>query len=173
MTRSIRPAVATDAATLARIQAESWRAAFQGLLSDDYLAGLDLAALQATWSGHLAEARWPGAGTLVLEDAGQAVGYSRFYPTADTDADPARVAMIGSMYTVPAVWRTGAGRLLMTTVLETLTDARYATAALWVLEGNSRARAFYQAHGWSPDGARQADSEMVKLRYTVELKPPR
>jgi GNAT superfamily N-acetyltransferase len=175
MTRSIHRARAADAEALAHVQAASWRAAFDGLLSAEYLAGLDIAALSATWSGLLSDARWPRAGTLVLrEDEGTAqrqeiVGYARFYPSEDADLDPAQVGEVGSMYTVPAVWRTGAGSLLMAAVLDALAAAGYDTASLWVLEGNTSARAFYRAHGWEPDGARQTDRsspvEVVKLRY--------
>ncbi|WP_430788465.1 GNAT family N-acetyltransferase [Actinoplanes sp. G11-F43] len=171
MTRSIHRAQAADADALAHVQAASWRAAFDGLLSAEYLAGLDIAALRTGWSALLSEARWPRAGTLVLREAQREdiVGYSRFYPSEDTDLDPARVGEIGSMYTVPTVWRTGAGSLLMTAVLDALATAGYSTASLWVLEGNTSARAFYRAQGWSPDGTRQitrgGPAEAVKLRY--------
>ncbi|MDI6103318.1 GNAT family N-acetyltransferase [Actinoplanes sp. NEAU-A12] len=172
MTRSIHRAQPADAEALAHVQAASWRAAFDGLLSAEYLADLDIAALRTTWSGLLSDARWPRAGTLVLregEDEGRLVGYARFYPSEDADLDPAQVGEIGSMYTVPAVWRTGAGSLLMAAVLDALAGAGYATASLWVLEGNTSAQAFYRAQGWEPDGARHVDrgspAEVVKLRY--------
>lgn len=174
-TRRIRRADVTDAVALAHVQAASWRAAFRGVLSDAYLAGLDTGALASTWSALLADARWPRAATLALEEGDEIVGYSRFYPSDDGDVDAARVAMIGSMYTLPRVWRTGAGGMLMTAVIDALTDAGYSTATLWVLEDNVRAREFYRAAGWVADGTRQTgdgdgDADpIVKLRYRRPL----
>lgn len=40
----------------------------------------------------------------------------------------------------------------------------FASAALWVLEGNARARRFYHAHGWTPDGARRPFMGATLLR---------
>ncbi len=174
MTREIRRAVAGDAAELAQVQAASWRAAFRGVLPDAYLADLDVDALRSGWSELLADARWPRAATLLLKEEGEIVGYSRFYPSDDGDVDPARVAMIGSMYTLPRVWRTGAGRMLMSAVIGALTEAGYGTATLWVLEENVRAQGFYRALGWAGDGTRHAgdgDSAAAgKLRFRRQLE---
>lgn len=172
--RVIRRAVAGDAAELAHVQAASWRAAFRGVLSDAYLADLDTDALRSAWSELLADTRWPRAGTLVLEEEGEIVGYSRFYPSDDGDVDAERVAMIGSMYTLPRVWRTGAGRMLMTAVMDAITLAGFGTATLWVLEGNARAQQFYRAQGWVSDGMRHTDDgdpdAVVKWRYRRQLE---
>ena len=34
-----------------------------------------------------------------------------------------------------------------------LAEAGFSEAILWVLQGNDRARSFYEGEGWSPDGA--------------------
>lgn len=174
MTRQIRWAGAADAAALAHVQAASWRAAFRGVLSDAYLADLDTDAIRSTWSELLADARWPLAATLVIEEGDEIVGYSRFYPSDDVDVDAVRVAMIGSMYTLPRVWRTGAGSMLMAAVIEALAEAGYSTATLWVLEENVRAQEFYRAQGWVNDGTRHTDdgdsAAVVKLRYRRQLE---
>ncbi|WP_430787700.1 hypothetical protein [Actinoplanes sp. G11-F43] len=39
-----------------------------------------------------------------------------------------------------------------------LTEFRHPAAILWVLESNARARRFYEAAGWVPDGAVKVDS---------------
>ncbi|MGW9030074.1 hypothetical protein ACWGQ5_39485 [Streptomyces sp. NPDC055722] len=53
--------------------------------------------------------------------------------------------------------------------MTTLGQADYAQAALWVLEDNERARRFYEAGGWGPDGAAVVDTTggaaLNKLRY--------
>lgn len=169
MTYRVRPAAQCDAADLARVQRASWQAAFQGLLSDGYLDGLEHDALTNAWERLLAHSRGPLADTLTVSEADRVVGYSRFYPTDDHDDDSMRVGMIGSIYTLPKVWGTGVGKALISAVLDTMTAAGYAEATLWVLEGNARARSFYERNGWHHDGAVTADHSdavpVIKLRY--------
>ncbi|MEV6987095.1 GNAT family N-acetyltransferase [Sphaerisporangium sp. NPDC051017] len=173
MSPRVRRAVPRDAATLAAVQDASWKAAFAGLMPDDYLASLDVAAFRATWEECLAGPVRPSSGILVAEDDAQVVGYARYYATDDADDDPARVGMLGSLYTLPAVWGTGVGKALMTEVLGALASAGYAESTLWVLEGNGRARNFYRRQGWSEDGGREESRDdgflITKLRYRLSL----
>ncbi|WP_433351310.1 N-acetyltransferase family protein [Microtetraspora malaysiensis] len=174
MTHRIRLATQQDAPTLARVQRASWRAAFRGLLADDYLDALDHEALTETWEGLLSRFGGAQAGTLIAEQADRVVGYSRFYPTDDEDEDDSvQVGMIGAIYTLPDVWGTGVGRALITAVLDAMASAGYAEATLWVLEGNTRARSFYERNGWHHDGAVVFDRSDVlpikKLRYRKAL----
>ncbi|WP_344968926.1 GNAT family N-acetyltransferase [Streptosporangium fragile] len=142
-------------------------------MPEEYLASLDTEAFRAAWDDRITESRWPSSGTLVAEEAGRVVGYSRFYPTDDTDDDPAVVGMIGSMYTLPEVWGTGAGKALMAGVVDTLAGAGYSQATLWVLEGNHRAREFYRRQGWDGDGGlveeRGDGFPITKVRYRRPL----
>jgi len=53
--------------------------------------------------------------------------------------------------------------------------AKYREAVLWVLEGNARARSFYQAHGWWPDGAvkteQRGEALLNEVRYRRRVGP--
>ncbi|MFF4773346.1 GNAT family N-acetyltransferase [Microtetraspora fusca] len=173
MTDRIRLATQQDAPVLARVQRASWHAAFRGLLSDDYLDGLDHETLAKTWEGLLTHFEGARAGTLLVEQTDRVVGYSRFYPTDDEDDDSVQVGMIGSIYTLPEVWGTGVGKALIIAVLGAMSSAGYAEATLWVLEGNTRARSFYERNGWHHDGALVVDRSDVlpirKLRYRKGL----
>ena len=44
---------------------------------------------------------------------------------------------------------------------------------MWVLEGNAAARAFYQRHGWTSDGARTefeiGEAHPMEIRYSRQL----
>ncbi|MFD9354693.1 GNAT family N-acetyltransferase [Streptomyces sp. NPDC060031] len=77
------------------------------------------------------------------------------------------------LYAMPEIWGTGIGEQLMLAALTALGQADYAQAALWVLEDNERARRFYEAAGWGPDGAAVEDStegaSLNKLRYRRSL----
>jgi GNAT superfamily N-acetyltransferase len=56
-----------------------------------------------------------------------------------------------AMYVRPAAWGTGLADRLHAAAVEELAR-RGDSARLWVLEGNRRARRFYERHGWVPDG---------------------
>jgi RimJ/RimL family protein N-acetyltransferase len=61
----------------------------------------------------------------------------------------------------------------MARALEQLREKDFSQAILWVHADNGRARRFYEAAGWRPDGAErdeEAFGEVVKeLRYRIEL----
>ena len=52
-----------------------------------------------------------------------------------------------------------------------LRDDGYEAATLWVLAGNAPARSFYQAQGWTADGAERVDPERgaLEVRYRLLL----
>ena len=57
----------------------------------------------------------------------------------------------------------------MTASLDALAQAGYRQATLWVLESNERARRFYEAAGWWPDGKVKTDCSLgfplAEIRY--------
>ena len=172
---SIRRAQPSDAGDLATVHVRSWQAAYRGLLPQDYLDGLDPAGPRtARWERRLAERDWPRGGVLVAQDAGQVVGVANFCPTRDADLDPACTGEITMIYLRPAAWGRGHGRDLMVAALAALGQAGYGDAALWVLDTNQRARRFYEAGGWQPDGAAKQEPSpggflLSEVRYRRRL----
>ncbi len=60
------------------------------------------------------------------------------------------------MYVDPEAWGAGLGRALIVEAERRLAE-RHPVATLWVLRGNTRARRFYEAGGWRPDGTERRD----------------
>ncbi|MBV9093965.1 MAG: hypothetical protein JO132_08830 [Streptosporangiaceae bacterium] len=64
----------------------------------------------------------------------------------------------------------------MAAALERLAAAGFEQAILWVLDSNVRARRFYEAGGWSTDGAVKDDDSrgfrMTEVRYRRPLPSP-
>jgi GNAT superfamily N-acetyltransferase len=58
-----------------------------------------------------------------------------------------------AIYVDPEHWSTGAGRALMTAALDYLTASGPRPVRLWALDGNERARRFYERCGFVADGA--------------------
>ncbi len=113
----------------------------------------------------------PGpAVTLVAEHECQGVvGFIRVSVSRDCDVDPRLVGEVQALYLRPMFWGLGIGRLLMDAGLSWLAQAGYRESTLWVLATNDRARRFYEAAGWWPDGATKTDDSrgfaLFEVRY--------
>ena len=57
-----------------------------------------------------------------------------------------------ALYVRPRAWGGGLARRLHAAAVEELERRGGERARLWVLEGNERARRFYERHGWRADG---------------------
>ena len=57
-----------------------------------------------------------------------------------------------ALHVTQARWRWGVGRTLNRLAIAALAAQGFQAVTLWVLTGNSRARAFYEAGGWNHDG---------------------
>jgi GNAT superfamily N-acetyltransferase len=156
----VRKAGAGDAMAIAVAHVLSWQAAYEGLVTQDYLDGLDPARRRELRDVVLAEDVWPRSGVLVAENEDRVAGFAHFRPARDQDEDPWLIAEITAIYLVPEAWGTGTGRQLMTSSLNVLAHAGYREAALWVLNTNARARRFYESAGWRPDGTVKNDGSL-------------
>lgn len=150
----IRAATADDAAQLARVHVDTWRAAYRGLLPDRLLAALSYEAREQRWRAGLAQAE-PQLFTLIAEDdAGMVVGFTSGGP--ERDGTPGYDGEIYAVYVLPDHQRRGLGRQLLAAAALSLADRGFRAAMLWVLEDNSQARAFYEALGGQVAGRKSA-----------------
>ena len=115
----------------------------------------------------------PGSAVWVVEVDGAVVGFCHIGPSPDVDAgDDTR--HLHALYVDPRFAGRGLGSALLLAGRDSLAIAGFAEATLWVLAGNTRARAFYEGHGWRPDGTARADAEpgvtFRELRYRSALR---
>jgi GNAT superfamily N-acetyltransferase len=167
-----RLARASDARAIAVVHVRSWQGAYRDLRPREYLDGLDPGQRVAGWDRTLGEADWPRRGVFVAEQAGEVVGFASFCPARDDDLDRGCIGEVPAIYLVPAAWGQGLGRQLMTDALAAIAAAGFSEAALWVLDANERARAFYQAGGWSADGAVKQDRRVGFTLHEVRYRRP-
>jgi ribosomal protein S18 acetylase RimI-like enzyme len=167
----IREAEPKDARAIAEIHVRSWRAAYRGQLTDDYLDGLNV---EDRLEMHRLALESPPAEyrMWVAEDEGRAVGFAVTGKSEDADADE-RTAEVYAIYLEPDLVGTGLGRTLFSHAVDDLRGRGYRSATLWVLETNEMARRFYELAGWAHDGtttSERVDCEMrPTVRYRVEL----
>ena len=166
----VRRARTGDAAPIAAIHVLTWQAAYRGLLPDSLLDGLSVERRQAGWTRHLAEPG-PSDATWVAERDGVIVGFADVGAARDDDAAGA-AAELYAIYVHPEHWHEGAGRALLTAVVDHWRAHDVRRAVLWVLEDNERSRRFYEQSGWTVDGARRPypdDGPTNIVRYAIEL----
>jgi GNAT superfamily N-acetyltransferase len=167
----IREATPADAPAIASIHVRAWQSAYRGQLSDEYLDALNVADRVERQRMILAEPR-EGWRTLVAEKEGRILGFAVTGPSEDGDADP-KTGEVYAIYLEPSRVGTGIGRVLFEHAVSDLRERGFATATLWVLETNERARRFYEVAGWKPDGTtsgERVDCEMrPTIRYRVEF----
>jgi ribosomal protein S18 acetylase RimI-like enzyme len=145
----VRLATRNDARTIAAIHVAGWRAAYRGLMPEAVLDALDVEARGEFWQRLLAEPHR----TLVAESASVVVGFCSVVASRDADADPAAVAEIAAIYVSPMQWRRGVGSALCGAAFRLAAEAGFSVITLWVLATNEPAISFYQAHGFTDDGA--------------------
>jgi ribosomal protein S18 acetylase RimI-like enzyme len=165
---TVRLAGAGDADAIGRIQVETWRAAYTGLLPDEAVAGFDVARNQERWRSWLGASPRPRSATFVVEDAGEVIGFGGVGPCRDEPAD----GELYSIYLHPSCWGRGVGRALLGRAEESLQASGFRSAILYVLEGNERAIRFYEAAGWEQDGSKVdefAGANVTELRYRKRL----
>lgn len=64
-------------------------------------------------------------------------------------------AHLSRLYVLPAWWGRGVGRALYDTAMHHIATFGSPRATLWVLEGNTKARHWYERLGWQLTGARK------------------
>jgi ribosomal protein S18 acetylase RimI-like enzyme len=168
----IRPATVADADALAVVHVRSWQAAYVGQVPQEHLDAMDPAGRRDRWVEILRTTEPPAATTVLEHDREGVIGFVSLGPSRDADADPTRGELM-AIYTEPAYWGHGVGRRLMDEALRQLRAAGYASATLWVLATNVRAREFYEAFGWRPDGTTMTDDShgfpLDEVRYAINL----
>jgi ribosomal protein S18 acetylase RimI-like enzyme len=148
---SIRAATTADARAIAEINVAGWRAAYRGLMPEEFLDSLSVEHREIAWRMRL-EGVEAGDPAWVAERDGAPIGYLASGPPRDEDADR-DAAEIYAIYVHPGAWRSGAGRRLMETATAEWWRRGASGLLLWVLEDNARARSFYEALGWVGDGS--------------------
>jgi RimJ/RimL family protein N-acetyltransferase len=71
---------------------------------------------------------------------------------------------------VPEEWGSGVARALHDEAVVGMRELGATEATLWVVEGNTRARRFYEREGWSADGETKSSMfDIREVRYRRSL----
>jgi GNAT superfamily N-acetyltransferase len=170
-TAAVRAATVADAGEIARIQRETWRAAYSGLIGSRALDTLEEADTERQWAEAI---ETPGTHVHLATEGGFTVGFcaSGVAPESEVaDAngelpeDSASTGLIASLLVEPRWGRRGhAGRLLATTA-STLRADGAERGITWVAQSDHASLAFFRRAGWKPDGTvRTLDTGETTIR---------
>ena len=143
--QTIRRAVRNDAREIARVQVETWRFAYVGIVPQAFLDALDVQERAVMWEEILDQ---DGSDTLVVENADGVLGFI----SGGALRDGVQVAPqnydseIYTLYVAPAAQGRGAGRQLMRALAEHLLEEGLRRPVVWALEENPWC-AFYERLG--------------------------
>jgi GNAT superfamily N-acetyltransferase len=164
----IRRATRADAEGIARVHVASWQAAYAGLLPNDFLAGLHWTDRCEGWRARLQDRDSRARTWVGVDETDDVVGWATDGPARDADRAGADQWELYAINVAPMWWGRGVGgRLMARSLSELPTDV--ADVSLWVLDGNVRARHFYERLGFAPDGVTKSDviggRDVVEVRY--------
>jgi GNAT superfamily N-acetyltransferase len=158
-----REAEASDAAAIAQLHANSWRSAYRGIFSDDYLDNHAYAERSELWQARFAERVQKPFLAVLAEIDSQLNGFACVFPNEHTVFG----SFLDNLHILPQRIGQGIGRdLLRETARLLLANGVIGGLYLWLIEQNIRARQFYKSAGGveverailgTPDGGQLAE----------------
>jgi ribosomal protein S18 acetylase RimI-like enzyme len=155
---TVRPAAPADAGEIARIQLDTWRIAYAGLLPEAVLEGLDVEEAALTWRETIEQGP---ARVFVAGEGRYLVGFCAAGPapqgeTADAAGEPAKdvrtVALVSTLLVEPRWGRRGHGGRLLAEAARAMREAGCTRGITWVAEADKATLGFFERGAWVRDG---------------------
>lgn len=138
---TIRMARPADARGIARIDVETWRATYAGVLPDSYLLGLSDRRRAIGWTNVILKE--PRDVRVAVDGAGEVLGFGSCGANRD---DGGFLGEVFTLYVVPDWQNRGIGRRLLVALFSRLVASGRPSAIIWVLRTNP-GRFFYERLG--------------------------
>jgi ribosomal protein S18 acetylase RimI-like enzyme len=161
----VRIARPDDADQLATVFIDAWRDAYRGVVDDTVIDALHHPDV-ASWLRNLVANT--AARTFLAEKNDEVLGFTRF----GDDANEPVHGHVFALYVSPSASRQGVGRRLLERAIDELDPMSTRAITLWVFEANTRARGFYEAAGFEPDGGARVE-ELYRAQEISMTRRPR
>lgn len=127
------------------VHVDTWRAAYEGIVPDDYLEGLSYEKSELLWRDVLARG---DSGVFVAEDEERVFGFASGGPRERFSRGLAEYeGEIQTVYVLPSHRGMGAGGRLVRAVARYLSERGVDSMLLWTFAENRSARGFYESLG--------------------------
>ena len=157
----VRPARASDAASLARVQVASWRRGLAGIVPAPLLAELTSEEAEQVWRDRWREAitspptsRHRVLAAVTGDRSREVAGFVSAGPATDADRWPGTDGEVYELRISPERVGQGHGSRLLHAVADTLVSGGFHTVSVWALAADPVLRRFLESSGWAADGAR-------------------
>lgn len=161
----IREGNEEDIESIANLHAQSWRASYGGILSDDFLDHRAHRDRLAVWQDRLSSTRTKPMFLLVAELDVRLAGFICVFP----DEDAVFGSFLDNLHVAPDLTGQGIGRqLLSEAARHLLRDGSRVGLYFWVLEQNHRARQFYERAGAVAVGS--AENPMPDGQHVLSVR---
>lgn len=162
---TIREAEPGDEKILAYIQTESWKSAFADIISaEDMERCTDIAKAEAMYENVFKSGY---AEMSVLEIDGKPHCIAAWSKSRNPQfSDCAELICIHSLCDK---WGKGYGSMMMNHIIDEINNSGYNSVLLWVFEKNTRARTFYEKHGFELTDNTQISYGAVEVMYRKKL----
>jgi ribosomal protein S18 acetylase RimI-like enzyme len=150
----VRDGGADDARSIAEVHVDGWRWGYRELVPEGVLDGLSVDEFAQQWTQRFARLS-ENSFVLVAERRARVVGFALAGRPGPGQDLPAGTAQLHYLYVKKHVAGTGIGRALMNAVIGRVQCGGYTRLSVWVLKDNGRARRFYEAAGFQPDGTEE------------------
>lgn len=177
----VRPARASDAASLAQVQVASWRRDFAGIVPGDLLAELTSEQAEGVWRDRWLEAitspptsKHHVLAALTGAPQREVVGFVSAGPATDEDRWPGTDGQLYELRVAPDRTGQGHGSRLLHAAADTMTEDGFHTLFTWALEADTALRRFLESSGWAADGARgelDVGAAVPVLRLHTSISP--
>ena len=167
----IRAASVDDAEAIAQVHTRSWQLAYQGIMSEDFLAELRWETRVERWEKILCDPH-PDSNSVFVSttNEGTVTGFASIGQVRDEDLKPQKFFELYAIYVAPEYWNLGFGNTLWNAALTSVPPST-SGVSLWVLTQNERARRFYERAGFSSDGTRHIENigglDLEEMRYVI------
>lgn len=151
----VRTATIEDAAGIARVQVDTWRTTYAGIMPDVVLGQLSYDRSGQSWHRVLAQTESKSFIVIVSDDAGMIGGFSAAGPERTNEFGFA--GEIYALYVLQTWQRHGAGRALVRATVERLIAGNIHDMLIWVLKANAIGRGFYESIGGVQAAERDID----------------
>ena len=146
---TIRKATTDDIPAIAALHIEGWKGAYGGIVDQAYLDSLNIDMRIKSWGELMVSGE---SDTFLAELEGKPAGFvttgrTKTAPPGSSPIRPSHSGEIYALYLHPDYWRQGVGSALLKHGMRELKVKKHSAVCLWVLEGNTRGRAFYDKMG--------------------------
>ncbi len=148
----------------ARIQTESWKAAFRDILTPEVLENATQLPKAVAMYRRLLEQHIGHGYLLRVQGSPHCIAWwDKSRDGADFGAE------LICIHSLPDRWGKGYGTRMMEAVLADMKKAGFSKATLWVFAENHRARRFYEANGFLPNGITKTGLGAAEVCYERTL----